>query len=116
MSPLNEGNMIEMALDKVMPELMGNTETLEPFATEIRRIENPEGIAVADQHAGHPFIPIHHWPNDDFSSPGQALEIDRKTEETFISKKPFGLLHQDSLASQELSVHSLFSSTFLLAT
>jgi hypothetical protein len=43
--------MIEVPLEKIMPELVADTESLEPLVWYVGRINNAENVVVSEQHS-----------------------------------------------------------------
>src|SRR5258705_517924 len=46
-------NMIDVALKKIMGELVGHAEALESIAINVGRVKNAERISVPKKHPGH---------------------------------------------------------------
>ena len=62
-----------MAFEKIVPQLMGDAEILEAFALYMRGVENPEHVAVPQQHARHAARRVRHRLDLDVPAPAIAM-------------------------------------------
>jgi len=56
MNALIKGNLIDMPIYEVVPKFVCYAEASESAVANVRRVEDPEGIAVSGQHTRYPIL------------------------------------------------------------
>src|SRR3989338_847730 len=89
-----EGDMVEMPIDKIVPEFMVDAEPLEALVVGVGGVHDAELIAVAHQHARDPLGPAVHFTQMDADSLSQSVQIDRKRQQSVFLEHEFGSAHK----------------------